>query len=293
MLAFSNQLITLSLDQILPIKPLTSNVQHTEKFKQILASVKAVGIIEPPAVIANKETPDQYMLLDGHLRLHALKMLDMPTVACLISTDDECYTYNKHINRLSTIQEHNMILRAVERGVPEQKIAEALNVNVSNIRAKKNMLRGICPEVVDMLKDKQIAAGVFNVLRKMKPLRQVDAVTLMQTVGNFSVSYVNTIYGATAEEDLAEAEKAKKIAGLDNDQMAQMEKEMAHLQRDYAVIEERLGTDVLHLTIAKTYLSTLLGNANVVRYLAQHHNEIFMEFQKITEISSLAGAEAT
>jgi hypothetical protein len=47
----------------------------------------------------------------------ALKQLGFDKVPCLVATDDESYTYNNRINRLSSIQEHLMIRRAVERGV--------------------------------------------------------------------------------------------------------------------------------------------------------------------------------
>jgi hypothetical protein len=36
------------------------------------------------------------------------------------------------------------------------------------------------------------------------------------------------------------------------------------------------------------YLGKLLGNARVVRYLAQHHNDILAEFQKLAEIEFAA-----
>ena len=66
-----------------------------------------------------------------------------------------------------------------------------------------------------------------------------------------------------------------------------MENEMVLLQRDYQLIEEDYGKDVLNLTLAKNYLASLLGNAGVVRYLASNNPEILSEFQKITEIKSL------
>jgi hypothetical protein len=34
-----------------------------------------------------------------------------------VSTDDEAFTYNKRISRIAPIQEHRMILKAIERGV--------------------------------------------------------------------------------------------------------------------------------------------------------------------------------
>ena len=69
--------------------------------------------------------------------------------------------------------------------------------------------------------------------------------------------------------------------------MARMESEMGSLQREYRLIEENYGKDVLNLTLAKGYLSTLLGNAKIVRYLSQNHSEILTQFQKIADITTL------
>ena len=73
--------------------------------------------------------------------------------------------------------------------------------------------------------------------------------------------------------------------------MARMESEMESLQREYRLIEENYGCDVLNLTLAKGYLGTLMGNARIVRYLAQHHADILTQFQKLADMTSL-GKEA-
>jgi hypothetical protein len=289
MIGFDDQMITLKLEHIAAVKKLTSGIQYTEKFKQIVASIKAVGIVEPPVVIADKKAKGKYILLDGHLRIEALKAIGVDEVRCLVSKDDEAYTYNRHINRLSTIQEYNMILRAIERGVPEDKIAAALNVNVNVIRNKQNLLQGISPEAADLLKDKHVALHVFPLLRKMKPVRQIEAAILMNDAGNYSVSYAEALFAATPRDQLLDPAKPKKVNGLDSEQMARMENEMANLQGEYTLIQESYGTDILHLTLAKTYLSMLLGNAHVVRYLHQYHPEFLSQFQQITEMKSLTG----
>ena len=46
------------------------------------------------------------------------------------------------------------------------------------------------------------------------------------------------------------------------------------LQREFRIAEKSYGTDHLDLVLANGYLGKLLGNARVVRYLAQHHSEI-------------------
>jgi len=282
---FDSQTIDLRTNQIIAIKLVTPAARASQKFRQIVASIKEVGVIEPLAVSPQKN--GKYILLDGHMRFEALKELGEEEVTCLISTDDEAFTYNKHISRLSTVQEHRMILRAVQRGVSEEKIAQALNVDVANIVRKRTLLEGICPEASELLKDKMVAAATFPILKRMKAFRQIEAATLMNDAGVHSTSYAKALLAATPKDQLTDPEKPKKIKGLDEDQMARMESEMASLQREYRLIEENYGTDVLNLTLAKGYLGTLLGNARIVRYLAQNHAEILAQFQKITEMTSL------
>ncbi len=96
---------------------------------------------------------------------------------------------------------------------------------------------------------------------------------------------------ATPKEQLVDPEKPKKIRGLDDEQMARMESEMSGLQREYRLIEESYGSDLLNLTLAKSYLTTLLGNAKVVRYLAQNHAEMLKQFQKVAELKTLGGKD--
>jgi hypothetical protein len=226
------------------------------------------------------------------LRIEALKEIGETELTCLVSTDDEAFTYNKHVNRLSTVQEHRMILRAVERGVPEVTIAKALNVDVGSIVRKRNLLEGICAEAADMLKDKMVASGTFPILRRMQPLRQIEAATLMNDSRVYSLSYARALLAATPKDQLTEPEKPKNIKGLDEEQMARMESEMGSLQREYKLIEDNYGQDVLKLTLAKGYLANLLNNAKIVRYLAQNHSGLLAQFQKIADMSSLNTKEA-
>jgi len=75
--------------------------------------------------------------------------------------------------------------------------------------------------------------------------------------------------------------------------MARMEAEMGSLQGEYRLIEESYRTNVLNLTVAQTFLSTLLGNARVTKYLTQHYPEFLTQFQKIASMTSLGGGEVT
>lgn len=291
-LGFDTRTVDLKVDQVIPSKPLPADIRKTKKYLQILASVKTVGVAEPLVVTKDKETRGKYILLDGHMRLEALKELEEEEVTCIVSKDDEAFTYNKHINRLSTIQEHKMILRAVERGVSESKIAQALNIDVKSIARKRNLLEGICPEAVELLKDKMVAGEVFTILRRMKPFQQIEAVMMMNDSNVYSVSYANAILASTPKEQLAEPNKPKRIKGLDEEQIARMERAHESLQREYKLASEDFTKDVFLLTFARGYIDSLLGNVKVVRYLAQNHPEFLEQFQKIVNMASLKGTAA-
>lgn len=286
-LGFDEKTVDLTFDQIAAVKIIQPATLKSTKYQQMLASIRAVGIIEPPVVYHDGKPRSKYILLDGHLRITALKELGETEVTCLVSTDDESFTYNKHVNRLSPVQEHKMVLRAVERGVPEDKIAEALNVDVKSIVRKRNLLEGICKEAADLLKDKMVAANAFPVLRRMHPLRQIDAATLMNDANTYTESFVQALLAATPQKQLADPSKPKKIKGLSDEEMARMEGETESLQREYQIIEENYGEDTMNLTLIQGYLRALLGNARIVRYLAQRRADFFAEFQKIADMTSL------
>ncbi|MDX2094440.1 MAG: plasmid partitioning protein RepB C-terminal domain-containing protein [Alphaproteobacteria bacterium] len=290
-IGFDVNTVRLGIDQITPLKIVTPIIRESEKYKQIAASIREVGIIEPPVVSPPRKGQKTYLLLDGHLRLEVLKENGETEVTCLVSTDDEAFTYNKFISRLSTIQEHRMILQAIKRGVSEETIARALNLQVDNIIQRRDLLKGICPEVADIFKHKMIPRSVFVELRRMKPVRQIEAAMLMSDSNNYTYAYVRAIVLATPKAQLVEPEKAKKVKGLDDEQMARMEAEMGSLQGEYRLIEESFGPNVLNLTVAKTYLATLLGNARIVKYLALQHPEFLTQFQKIVEMKSLGGVD--
>ncbi len=81
-------------------------------------------MVEPLMITRDRKAPGKYLVLDGHLRLEVLKELGEEDALCLIASEDEGYTYNNRINRLAIIQEHKMILHAIERGVPEDRLGQ-------------------------------------------------------------------------------------------------------------------------------------------------------------------------
>jgi ParB-like chromosome segregation protein Spo0J len=286
--AFEVVCVPIAFEAILPLKLISDSLRKTPKYAQIEASIREVGLVEPPVVARDRADSGKYLLLDGHLRIDILKKMGRTEAACLISTDDEGYTYNKRVNRLAIIQEHKMIAKAVERGVPEHRIASALNVDVQSIIRKRRLLQGICAEVADILKDKHIGLNTFSELKKMLPLRQIEAAELMVAMNKFTLSYARSLVAATPEAQLVEEMKPKQVKGITDEQLALMERESVSLQREFRIAEKSYGTDHLDLVLTNGYVAKLLGNARIVRYLAQNHRDILTEFQKLAEAEAAA-----
>lgn len=286
-MAFDPQGLILPVNSILPLKQIKSSVAATLKYQQVLSSILELGVIEPLIVFPEKGKADSYLLLDGHIRLAALKQIGHAKVRCLLATDDETYTYNKRVNRMATIQEHAMILKATRSGVSEERIAKVLKVDVSQIRAKRDLLNGICKEAAELLKNKRVSMGVFQLLKKMKPMRQIEVSELLLASSNYSVPYAKALLAATPAEMLIDPDKHEVVEGLTAEQVTKMEREMEALQRDLKVVEESHGNHVLNLVLARSYLAHLFENGRIVRYLSQNHADIFRELQNVCEGNTL------
>lgn len=288
-LAFDRDFLTIPVAGIIPLKTLPDGARASRSYAQVLSSIRAIGLIEAPVVMADTKNPGTWFLLDGHLRLEALKDLGVVEVECLLATDDDTYTYNKRVNRIPPIQEHRMIARAMDRGVSSADIGAALNLQVESVLRRFRLLEGISPEAAEMLKDTPCSMKVFDILRQMTSVRQIEAADLMIGQNNFTVMFARALRAATSENQLATTRKGKGGGKPtpSGQQIARMERELAALQTQVKSVEETYGIDNLHLTVARGYIAKLLANNRVVRWLSTHQQDYLSEFQKIAEIDTL------
>ena len=291
-MGFEAATVTIAIRDILPLRQVMEGVRKSRKYRQIEASIRKVGIAHPPTVARHATMKGRYLLLDGHIRIEVLKELGIGEVACLVSLDDEAFTYNRQVNRLATVQEHRMILKVIERGVSERAIAETLNVDVAHIRAKRNLLRGICAEAAEMLKDKHCPINTIHALRRLKPTRQVEMVDLMIRIDNFAVSYAKALVAATPPEQLADAEKPRPLKGVSPEELARIRKEVENLREGIDRVEASYGPDHLNLVIAGGHVRSLLGNEAIDRHLAKHYPKMHREFARICEATALVSEAA-
>lgn len=285
--AFRPDLISARLDELLPSRRLPASVPGSTKYRQILSSIRDVGLVEPLSVVNARSAQGQYIVLDGHVRLLALQELGFEVAPCLVASDDETYTYNSRINRLSSIQESRMLQEAVSKGVPMEQLSRVLNVDPTHLSKKLRLLDGICPEAVELLKDRQFSSELSRLLRKMKATRQIECIELMLTANSLTVNYCEALLVATPSEMLLGETKPGAMKGVSPEQMARMEREMANLQAQQKRIEDSYSEDVLNLVLAQGYLAKLLVNDAVKRFIRQESPEICEQLELIVAMNSL------
>ena len=274
------------LQSILPVRQI-ADPQKQGRYKAILSSIKEVGLIEPLTVYPSKDCADKFLLLDGHLRYFALKELGIDSADCIISRDDEAFTYNARVNRLAPLQEHRMILKAVRNGVKPERIAAALDIPLKQVNASLSLLDGINEEAAELLKQTDISAYALRLLRKVTGVRQIEIAELMISVNNFSSSYAEALVLGTRKGELANPEKRKRKKGVSAEEIARMEEEMAGLERDLRAVEESYGENMLKLTPMRAYIKKLLENPNVMRHLSAYHGEILTQFEVLAAADAL------
>ena len=204
--AFESQPVMLELNALDSSRALPNTATSGKKFLQILASIAKIGLVEPLIVVRVEDREKSFRILDGRLRVEALRRLGVSQALCIIATDDESYTYNKHISRLTSAQDARMIAKAIERGVPRERIASVLGIEVGTVKRRSSLLDGISDEAAALLADKACPATTFKALKQMKPSRQMEAVELMCGQGNFTSAFARAIVAATRDASSGSAQ---------------------------------------------------------------------------------------
>jgi ParB-like chromosome segregation protein Spo0J len=276
--AFRVKVVPLPLSHLFLARPVTDTERSHEKYKQIAASIKAIGIVEPP--IVHPLGQGRYRVLDGRKRIDVLTERGSTTVDCIVASDDESFTYNHRVNYLSTIGEHQMILKALVHN-SEEAIAQALNVDVAVIREKRNLLNGICPEAVEVLKARRVAPGAFSALRKMRLVRQVQAAELMVASNSYTARFARALLMGTTDEMRIEPQRNDR-RDITPAQRAHLVHETDMLLQNAKAVEAGYGASLLTLSVCLRYVERVIHNRPVHDFLDSKHPDLLRELESIT-----------
>lgn len=80
-IAFEQQVLQIPISKLLPTRTLPKGMHDSVKYRRIAASVAEVGLIEPISVARQRD--GTFLILDGHVRLDALRALGATEAACV------------------------------------------------------------------------------------------------------------------------------------------------------------------------------------------------------------------
>jgi RepB plasmid partitioning protein/ParB-like nuclease domain len=146
---------------------------------------------------------------------------------------------------------------------------------------KTRMLDGICPEVVELLRNRNLSAVLFPILRRMKPIIQIATAELMVLRNDFTVSFAKTRLALTPTDLLIPSLTARQLRADSEAAQAILQEDTQTLVRNLKAVEESYGTDILALTVACAYIERLLSHVKIVRYMDRHHAGVLETVQSL------------
>lgn len=282
---FNNHFHLYPITNLSPSRTIPINVRSSNKYKQILTSIAEIGLIEPIMIFITDN--GEYKILDGHLRIEALKDLKVTHAHCLISPVEDTYSYNKRVNHLTILQEQRMLLKAVESGVSVEKLCAVLGLSQGIINTRLRISEGISKEALALLADKNVSQNVFDVLRRIKPHKQMDFVATMITLNNFTKKFALSMLHALPAEHLV-----RKPDNTSNDKdmiktLARLEKEMAALQVETQDIQNEFAENNLNLMVVRSYIAKLLSKNEIIHWLYDNKSEYLDVLKKVLGVKHL------
>ncbi|CQJ65038.1 TPA: plasmid partitioning protein RepB C-terminal domain-containing protein [Yersinia enterocolitica] len=282
---FERNSVKFKIDDLIPTKKPPINVKNSKKYLQIKKSINSIGIIEPIVVYFDSKL-GKIKILDGHLRIEALKELGETEAICLVSTIYDTYTPNSKVSRITIIQEQKMIRKALKSGVSIEKLSEALGISIDILKGKINLLDGIDPEVVNLLANQNVPKATFNVLRKMKNIRQIECACIMNNMENYTEKFSLSLLHNTQPNLLVDGQQGNDKEGH-RKTIDRLEREMAQVHIESEKLKESYGENTLRLVIMKSHIQKLLENTKILHWLLDNKNELLVELKKISNINSL------
>ncbi len=259
------------------LQPLRDRKVTKREYDRIVASIKAVGLIEPLVVYPEG---DGYVILDGAQCYRALVELGVEVVPCILGKQREAFTGNRMVNRVSPVQEHRMIERSLGE-VDAATIAAALGISGLGHRMKKTLLKQLHPDVAAAFDAGKITRAIAREFTHVKPQRQKEILQAMESYKDYSTTFVRTLVIKTPPHQRENRGRKHnpwdKTIQKKNDLLRKLSE--AEQKHDfYSQLYKQYTLDLLRLTI---YVRSLLTNPRLREYLDQHYPDIVARFEAI------------
>lgn len=262
---------------VIQLRPLRDRKVAKREYDRIVASIKAVGLVEPLVVFPEN---GDYVILDGVQRYRALVELGVEVAPCIMGKQREAFTGNRMVNRVSPVQEHRMIEKALDE-VDESVIAAALGVATLDHRLKKSLLKQLHAEVASAYDAGKITRACAREFTHVKPQRQKEILRTMESYKDFSTTFARTLVVKTPAAQRENRGRKHNPWDRKTQRKNDLLKKLAEAEQKhdfYSQLYKQYTADLLRLAI---YARSLVTNTRLREYLNQNHPAIVSRFETI------------
>ena len=274
---------------VIKLQPLNERKPLEQSFKRLIASIRAVGLIEPLCVY---KEGDHFMILDGYLRYLACTELGIDVLPCLVYKTKEAYSFNKMVNRLSPIQENKMLRKSLEI-LDEKTICRALGLGSLAERMKKALLSKLAPEAVKEWDSGRINKSCAVSLAFVKPERQIVILKDMAKAGDFTPAFARAMVIRTPARLRAKFSPNSKNPWDQEDKKQELLKRLNEVEQRfdfYSGLYRQYVADLLKLCV---YVRKLVSNERVREFMENKYPDVLKAFNTILfEAGEAGGGDA-
>lgn len=269
--------LDIPIEELVPLNIRDASYKNSRGYRKILATIKAVGLIQPLAVYPDN---GRYILLNGYLRYKACEELGIATIPCRIFQEKDAYTFNRMVNPLSGFQEMRMLRKSLDR-LDEKTVADALGLKSIRYRLAPTLLKQLHPQVAKAYENEIIGRIGVKEITSVLPDRQVEILKEMKTAHNFSLSFLRALILGTPNQQKNPNRAVRKAWSRDPSKRESLVERMDEAARQhdfYSSLYRRYSTDLLKMCL---YVRQLITNADLSAYLEGKHPEIFNNLKGI------------
>jgi ParB family chromosome partitioning protein len=267
----------IAINLLIPLNERDINLQAHAGFRKIVASIRAIGLIEPLSVF---QEGDHYVILDGFLRYKACQQLELETLPCMVFKDKQGYSFNRNVNRLSAFQEMRMLRKSLE-SIDEPTIAQAFGMKSIRYRLAPALLKELHPDVVAAFKEDLITKPAAREFMRVTPERQKEMLREMKEAGDYSPSFCRALVLQTPASQRNGKAAFRPAWSDDGEKKKDLVSRLEHAEQQhdfYSGLYRQYSTDLMKLTF---YVRKLISNPRVKQLLEEHQPAVLDQFKRI------------
>lgn len=175
-----------------------------------------------------------------------------------------------------------LLMHRLQGAMREPRACHPPGKPLSDQSENRELVGGICLDVLDVLRDIPVKAKMFGLLQKVLPARQLQIVRLMVAMDRVGLTCARMLIALTPQAMLVKDFHPTTIASLTAGTRCAMALELERLSLAVLSAVEQRGQVGLEFVAASRYFDRLMDNSRVVRYLARNFPGHFEEFHNLS-----------